>query len=418
MRSFSFGEMVFGVMVFCALAALVPAPGAAAQPTTGETVLSNSGGLYGNAVIGMSRYGTITTVIPLPAGNVGGITVNQVGKEDLVVIDRKILGLDNGNLRTLVGSLSQPSKDIAVDEESTWVTASGTAVLGVNPLRGKRTTIATGFKDLGCISWNGTDGSLVVVDLGDDTIYRVAPRGGTKTTLATVPDVRCLEWNAYTGHFFVAAKNILYDMSQSGVLTTLETNTPGLKNTTGMFLRSDRMLLVVQGDTSPTGVYAYYGINGRYNRAYHEDPSPEKGINPMGVTVEHFRELMPTRPDVPIGGPSSFRLNFPLFRGKTYVAALSFGHAPGFPVGNYRLHLNLDPLFLTSLVSPGLFQNSGTLNKDGLGTVTLIVPNIGALVGVRIFVGGVVIDPTRKDGIGEATSALGVTFQSSTSAAP
>jgi hypothetical protein len=391
------------------MAALVLASGAAAQPVTGEITLTNGGGLHGNAVIGMGRFGTITTIIPLPAGNVGGVTVNHIGNEDLVVIDRKIVGLNNGNVRTLVGSLAQPSADIAVDEDSTWVTASGTAVLGVNSLAGKRVTIATGFKNLGCICWNGTDGSLLVVDRGDDKIYAIA-RSGAKKVVATVPGVRCVEWNSYTGNIFVAAENILYDMSQGGVLTTLETNKPGLKNTTGMFLRSDRTLLVVQGDTSPTGVYAYYGSNGRYNRAYHEDSSPAQGINPRGVTVEHFRELMPVKPNVPIGGTSGFRINFTLFPEKTFLAALSFGHAPGIPVGNFRLHLNPDPLFFASLVNPALFKNHGTLNKDGLGTATLMVPDIGALVGVRIFVGAVVIDPQRKGGIGEASNALGVTF--------
>lgn len=404
MRSFS-----FGVTVLCAMAAIALAPGAAAQPVTGEITLTNGGGLHGNAVIGMGRFGTITTIIPLPAGDVGGVTVNHIGNEDLIVIDQKIVGLNNGSVRTLIGSLAQPSTDITVDEDSTWVTASGTAILGVNPLEGKRVTIATGFKSLGCVEWNGTDGSIVVVDRGDDKIYAVA-RSGAKRVVATVPGVRCIEWNAYTGHFFVAAKNILYDMSQSGGLTTLETNKPGLLNTTGMFLRSDRTLLVVQGDTSPTGVYSYYGSNGRYNRAFHEDSSPAQGINPRGVTVEHFRELMPVKPDVPIGGPSNFRINFPLFPEKTFVAALSFGHAPGFPVGNYRLHLNPDPLFFVSLVNPALFRNNGTLNKGGLGTATLMVPDIGALVGIRIFVGAVVIDPQRKDGIGEASNALGVTF--------
>jgi len=403
-------SITFGITVLGALAALVLASGAVAQPATGEITLSNGGGLHGNAVIGMSRFGSITTIIPLPAGNVGGVTVNHIGSEDLIVVDQKILGLNNGVVRTLVGSLAQPSKDIDVDEDSTWVTGSGTAVLGVNPLRGKRVTIATGFKDLGCISWNGTDGSLVVVDQGDDRIYSIA-RSGAKKVVATVPGVRCVEWNSYTGHFFVAAKNILYDMSQSGVLTTLETDKPGLKNTTGMFLRSDRTLLVVQGDTSPTGVYSYYGHNGRFNRAFHEDPSPAQGINPRGVTVEHFRELMPVTPDVTIGGPTDFRLNFPLFKGKTFVAALSFGHAPGFPVGNYRLHLNPDPLFFVSLTTPALFKNYGTLGKDGFGRVTLVVPDIAALVGVRIFVGAVVLDPALKGGIGEATNALGVTFQ-------
>jgi hypothetical protein len=142
-----------------------------------------------------------------------------------------------------------------------------------------------------------------------------------------------------------------------------------------------------------------------------ENPSPALGINPAWVTIDHYRSLWAIKATCRVGEIVDFGLNFPLYKGKTYVAALSFGHAPGFPVGNYRLHLNPDALFFTSLVSPALFKNYGLLGTHGTARVTLAVPDIAGLAGLRIFMGAVVIDPNAKDGIGAASNAFGITIQ-------
>ena len=86
-------------------------------------------------------------------------------------------------------------------------------------------------------------------------------------------------------------------------------------------------------------------------------------------------------------------------------------HSPGFPVGNYRLHLNLDPLFMVSLTTPSLFKNTGILSAHGTDRITLFVPDIAALAGFRIYLGAEILDPAGKNGFGEATNGLGVTFQ-------
>lgn len=396
------------VIILCSMLAITLAPTTTAQPMTGEIVLSNAGGFHGNALIAMGRYGGITTVIPLAAGNVGGVAPNGMGNEDLVVIDKMIMGVKNGHVRTIVGSLSQPAQDIDVDEDNTYVMAAGPVVLGVNPVASTRTTIATGFTNASSIAWNGTNGCLMVVDTGK--IWAI-DRDHNKKVVAKVPDACCMTWDSYTGNMFLAAKNHLFALAPNGTLTTLESNKPGLKNPTDMFLRSDRVLIVVQGNTTPTGVYAYNGQTGKYNRPYHEDTSSKAGINPVGVTVEHYRELWLVKTTAKVGQAVDFLVNFPLYKGKTYVAALSFSHSPGFPVGNYRLHLNLDPLFMVSLTTPSLFKNTGILSAHGTDRITLFVPDIAALAGFRIYLGAVILDPAGKNGFGEATNGLGVTFQ-------
>lgn len=400
-------------LVVGAIALLAMGVVTAAQPATGEIVVSNSGGFHGNAVVAMTRYGAITTILPLPAGAVGGTTVNHLGNEELIAVGTNIYGVNNGRIRRLAGSLPAGGRDVTVDEDNTWAVACGTVVYGINPVSSSRTTIATGFVNATAIEWYGTDGSLLVVDSGDGKIYKIS-RGGSKQVLATVANVKCLAWDSYTGDVFVGATDVLYRMSQSGGLTTAASNQPGLKNPTAMFLRSDRVLLVTQGNTTPTGVYAYSGKTGRFMRPYYEATSAT-GLNPVGVTVDHYRDLWPMVVAVRAGESASFRVNFPPMKNRPFVAALSFSHAPGFPTGNFRLHLNLDPLFLASLVTPSLFENYGTLNNDGLGKVTLHVPDLSGLVGLRIFLGSVALDNAFKNGIGEASNCLGVTIQAAKS---
>lgn len=399
-------------VVAAAFAALV-AGFATSQPVTGEIVLANNGGFHGNSIIAMGRFGIITTVLPLPAGQVGGVTMNQVGNEVLVNVGASVRGVNNGAVRQIIGNVGAPlATDMIVDEDNTYVFAAGSSVLGINPISSARTTLATGFGNAIQVMWYGTDGSIYAIDASDDTIHRIE-RDGTRTIVATVPGARCMEWDRYTGDIFVAAVGTLYKMTAGGQLTTLSQATSGLDSPSGMFLRSDRLLLVTQDSTgsNPTGLYAYYGANGVFNRPFHEDASPATGINPTDITVDHFRELAPVGTDVRVGGTHQFNVNFSLFPGKTFVGALSFSHAPGIPVGNFRLHLNYDVLMALSLTTPALFQNFGTLSIHGTGRMTLNVPNIAGIAGLRLFMGALVIDPSRTGGIGEVSNCLGFTIK-------
>lgn len=400
------------ILVACAALCALLTSFVQAQPSTGQTVLVNEGGFYGNSIIAMGRFGIISTVLPLPAGPVGGVTVNQIGNEDIATVGTMILGVNNGIVRTITASLAAPAQDIIVDEDNTYVMAAGSVVLGLNPVAGTRTTLATGFGNASQVCYFGTTGAILVLDNSDDKIWAVN-RDGTKQVLATVPNARCMEWDRYNAEVFVAATNILYRMDATGGLTTLEQNKPGLIAPSGMFLRSDRTLMIVQNDlgTNTTGLYSYFGSNGRYNRPYHEDTSSATGINPRDVTVDHFRELAPIRTVTRVGGTHDFLVNFPRFAGRTFVAALSFSHAPGIPVGHHRLHLNLDPLMMVSLTTPSLFRNFGTLGQHGTARVTLFVPDIAGLAGARIFMAAIVLDQNFPNGVAETSNPLGITIQ-------
>ncbi len=380
---------------------------------TGDTVLTNTGGLYGNALVAMGRWGGITTIYPLPGGPVGGTTVNHIGNEVLIVAGTDLFGVNSGVIRTLARNFPTPLKDVVVDEDNTFIVAGGTALYGVNPVASTRSTVAVGFGDARQLMWHGGSGAIWVVDGSDDTIYAHA-RDGSRSTIATIPGIRCLEWDRYTGNAFVGVPGALLSVTPSGQVTTLDQNKPGLFSPSDMFLRSDRTLIVTQDSTSSTvtGVYAYYGRTGRYNRPYHEETSAATGINPVGITVDHFRELAPVGTIVQVGGTHQFQANFSRFGFKSFYTAMSFSHLPGFHVGYFHIHLDYDPMFQATFNQPGILQGGvGVLSQHGTARITLKVPNLKPLAGIRLFMATLVVDPNRFGGVGEVSNPVAFTIQ-------
>jgi len=381
----------------------------AAQPKAGETALLNQGGLYGNALIALGKYGNITSILPLPAGMPSGIAVHDLGGPDLILDGRKIYTMKNRVLQTLTASLALPGRDLQVDEDGTYVIAADTAVLTLNRFKGTRGTLLTGLVGAETIALRGSDGTMLVAEPFGNRILSVE-RFGTVKAVTTIQNPRCMVWDPFTGGMFVAADGALYLLHVNGTRQTLSVGTPGLSQPVGLFLRSDRTLLVAQGGPGPTGIYAYHGDTGRFNRALIESPSPAAGISPADLTVEHSRDLWPNG-EARVGESLGFRVNFPQFKQKPWVAALSFGHAPGIQLGYYRLHLNPDPLFYASLNNRALFQGSGILSNDGTAVARLHIPDIPGLAGLRIYAGAVVPDAARYGGVGIVSYAMGFTIQ-------
>jgi hypothetical protein len=77
-----------------------------------------------------------------------------------------------------------------------------------------------------------------------------------------------------------------------------------------------------------------------------------------------------------------------------YFLAASGGLRPGVPINGQYLNLRPDPMFLLSAsnVLPTIFEKfQGYLDTGGGTTAYLNIPNIPALKGNRIYVGGLVI---------------------------
>jgi hypothetical protein len=88
-----------------------------------------------------------------------------------------------------------------------------------------------------------------------------------------------------------------------------------------------------------------------------------------------------------LGGKVLLDLAAPGDAGLAYQAASSFGQGP-IPIDSRQLDLNLDDLFVISVNGwvPGIFSGYvGLLDNAGKAQATMVVPNITALVGTRIY---------------------------------
>jgi hypothetical protein len=134
-------------------------------------------------------------------------------------------------------------------------------------------------------------------------------------------------------------------------------------------------------------------------------------INPVGMTIEHSRDLWPTGP-AKLGTTFEIRVNgYASHRGKSFFGALSFGYLPGIPLGYYTMHLAPDALFFASLNTPAIFEGNGILDANGNSKMRVHIPNAEALVGYRVYAAAVVLDPARYQGIGWVSYPMGFTIR-------
>lgn len=375
----------------------------------GETTVLNRGGLHGNGLVALSTGGAITSIVNFPSVNPTGITDHEDGGPDLIIDGRSIYQMKNRVYSVITTVLFQAAWDIDVADDTTYVLAAGDKVITYHRPTKVQTTLAAGFGDVRQVAWNGDDGSMIVIDSTNDAVISVA-RDGTRRSVATVPNARCATWDSWSGDMFVAAAGALYRVTSTGSIATLSTGTPGLTEPVGMVLRVDRTLIVVQGGNGVNGVYAYDGATGRYLRKYQEAMTPAAGVSPADVMIEHSRDCWP-RSAARVGQTLDIRVNFPAYRGRPFMAALSFGYKPGFQAGNRFVHLVQDDLFFLSLLNKNFFNGVGTLDSSGVGAARLNIPAIQGLRGTRIYAAAIVPDRNVSGGVAIASYATGFTIQ-------
>lgn len=114
-----------------------------------------------------------------------------------------------------------------------------------------------------------------------------------------------------------------------------------------------------------------------------------------------------------IGTITSLTYTSPGDAGSGYLLALALGTAPGIPVGCGRtLPLNGDALFLAS-VQPGspILNGIGALSASAQASAQLVIPPIGALVGLTVHVGGVTTDDNFPLSVKKFSAPVAITFQ-------
>ncbi|MBN2490678.1 MAG: hypothetical protein JXQ29_07505 [Planctomycetes bacterium] len=108
---------------------------------------------------------------------------------------------------------------------------------------------------------------------------------------------------------------------------------------------------------------------------------------------------------------AAFPIHLGLFSesGRAYQVACSFGTRPGIVTPAGRIPLNLDDLLFLSLANPAVFQGfSGRLSRSGTARLTVALPNIAGLRGLRFFVAAITYDAA---GVRRISEPLGVLIE-------
>jgi len=144
---------------------------------------------------------------------------------------------------------------------------------------------------------------------------------------------------------------------------------------------------------SPRYAANYPGLKGRPLTPQEPIEKHNSVLLADGSTVDHRAKP---------GTSVSLSLRAGNHQGLGYLVATSA--TPGLLQIDQRfLRMSWDPIMATSiwLAAPGIFQNyAGLLDAKGRGRATLAVPNLPALVGVKLYSAFLVDDPAARTGLG------------------
>jgi hypothetical protein len=97
---------------------------------------------------------------------------------------------------------------------------------------------------------------------------------------------------------------------------------------------------------------------------------------------------------------------------RVYQAACSLSTNPGILIDSRRIPLSPDALMVASFTLPTVFQNfTGVLDPTGSGTISINVPNLGALVGLTFYAGFVTVVPGAPSGIENVSNDHDITIR-------
>ena len=143
-------------------------------------------------------------------------------------------------------------------------------------------------------------------------------------------------------------------------------------------------------------------------------------VNALNATTALEVELVPAWTDPTltkigtdqIGTTTTFTYTSPGDSGDTYWVALAGGTSPGIPVGSRTVPLNGDGLLIaTANVNTILLGNIGVIPGSGIVQPTFPIPPLVALVGLKIYAGGLTLAPGYPNSVKKFSPAIAITFQ-------
>jgi hypothetical protein len=131
-----------------------------------------------------------------------------------------------------------------------------------------------------------------------------------------------------------------------------------------------------------------HALNGDGTMGVYVTSQNFQGQNPTGDREIILWHDALTRSGVVTPGKTvQLNLDVPGRPGDVYALRCAFSRSPGIPIpGAGTVPLTPDDLFFLSGAVPTIFQNfSGVLDPNGLATAAILVPNVPALYGIRIY---------------------------------
>ncbi len=407
------------------LAAGLLAPAASAQipaATAYVGLVTSIGSSTTTGLFGFDTQGNVTTLERIPGPTPRAVEMLP-GQDALLVwgpFGTTVYELATGATRV---STLAPAGDLIwgfLDEDLgiVWYTAAGDLyraddVAGTGARRIARLPSASGTA-----TRNGTTGGFVAtirsgfsVDLG------FFDRSGAERfrTPAGI-GATGLDWSPWRGEIVVSAISgpatpDLRRVSQSGIASTIPTVGPlfGMTYAVDVAEQPVESYLCAKSGSNPDRLF----------RVAADGAATTIGAVRM-ATLDLFADVL-TLGDRTLwgagpwraGGDGRLTVDFGVGEaGRPYRVALSFGHAPGIPLGRAgTTHIAPDGLFTLSLTAPtALFENfAGVLDSSGRppAVPTVHIPPLGALIGVRVFAACVTFDAT---GPRRASSAWGISI--------
>ena len=286
------------------------------------------------------------------------------------------------------------------------------------------------------MSFDRQTGDLYIGDVGQNAIEEIsrAPAGSSGLNFGW----RCMEGNSCTGLSGCTCNS----PSLTSPLYTYSQGSNGYSVTGGYVYRGTSICgfegRYIFGDyvsnkiwsfmPTPTGTTSFFDHSGQLSSAisglasFGEDADGElyivarasgavykivagPGASATSVTLAGS----PT-----IGTSTSFAITASLGSFKPYVFGLSLGTSPGLPLSDGRvIPLNYDFLMAYILMpSNGVLNAFGTFPFSPSASIPFNIPMIPSLVGLTVYAGFVVEDPTNVTGVGQIhCTPLPITFQ-------
>ncbi len=386
------------------LALLVCAAPGASQ-SVGDLLVADSTNAQIHVATPMAPSPTVS--IPLPAGATRGVTVGADNEAIYAASGLGVYEIRSGAVVTTVAAtmpLGVNTTWADLDEDGRLLIGTGYAGAGavfrVDASTG--TVLATmrpnSFPNAFVLDRD--TGDVAIGDISASTVFRVT-RGGVVTTAATIPgSIYAMEFHRESNGLLVGTFTDILHVDPLGNVTTFVAGSGYVKS---MAVLPDGT--VAYGENRVPTITRVSATGAPINQIY-----TGTNMNNTAMAVYGERNVWGLTPPIP-GSTFTLSVRFDGHAGKSFVAAAALSARPGVPIDTRTVPLTPDHVFAAVFALPQVFVNfAGTLNANASARPSIVLPPIGALSGLRVYLAAVVFDAAAPSGIAAISQQYGVTI--------